>query len=315
MKLDYKILWLDDKIQDFKDDEYIDEIKNHLISEEFNPIIDETNDQSKFFNYLESNTYDLILTDFHLNESKDNKGIDGDNIVEMVRDKNVFTEILFYTAKAQLEGKLKWDRISFLETEQFGKAKHHEKVVEKIIGLINLTIEKFHDIVVMRGMIMNETSDLDYQKLELLKSFVESSKYTKKIPQLRERLFNEINSFLNEKSRKITKCIKTEDLNKLISDTVLFSADKKISAMSEILQILGQTDFSDEYKKEIIKVRNDFAHATLLEEKDVNGNVVRKYFKDKEDGITFDTDLCKKIRSNINKHKSNLENLKNKINE
>ncbi len=315
MKLDYKILWLDDKIEDFKNDEHIEEIEKHLMAEEFNPIIHETNDQSKFFEYLQNNIYDLILTDFHLNESKDNKGIDGNNIVETVRSKNIFTEILFYTAKAELEGKLKWDRISFLETEQFGKAKHHEKVVEKIITLINLTIEKFHDIVVMRGMIMNETSDLDSQKIELLNNFIKSEKYIDKIPQLRKRLFTEVSSFLKEKTTKINKCIQTEDLDKLISDNVLFSADKKISAMSEILQILGQTDFSDDYKKEIIKVRNDFAHATLLEENDKNGKVIKKYFKDKKDEITFDTDLCKKIRSNINKHKNNLETLKNKLNE
>ena len=45
MKLDYKILWLDDKIEDFKDDEYIDEVVEHLKKEELNPIIHETNDQ------------------------------------------------------------------------------------------------------------------------------------------------------------------------------------------------------------------------------------------------------------------------------
>ncbi len=39
MKLDYKILWLDDKIEDFKDDEYIDEVVEHLKKEELNPII------------------------------------------------------------------------------------------------------------------------------------------------------------------------------------------------------------------------------------------------------------------------------------
>lgn len=321
MKLDYKILWLDDKIQDFKDDEYIDEVIEHLKNEEFNPIIHETNDQSEFFNYLKNNTYDLILTDFHLNEKKqniDNKGreINGDDIVELVRQENkIFTEILFYTAKAELEGKLKWDRVSFLETEQFGKAKHHEKVIEKIINLIDLTIEKFHDIVVMRGMIMNETSDLDAQKIELLNNFIQSEKYIDKIPQLRTRLFSEISSFLKEKTIKINKCIKTENLDKLISDTVLFSADKKISAMSEILQMLGQTDFSDDYKKEIIKVRNDFAHVVLDEEKDENGKVIRKFFKDKKDGITFDTNYCKTIRLNINKHKKNLDKLEQKLDE
>ena len=95
MKLDYKILWLDDKIQDFKDDEYIEEIKNHLISEEFNPIIDATNDQDEFYKYLSNNTYDLILTDFHLNETSNNKGIDGDVIVETV-EKRIFLLKYFF---------------------------------------------------------------------------------------------------------------------------------------------------------------------------------------------------------------------------
>eukprot|EP01029_Cantina_marsupialis_P006853 TRINITY_DN17574_c0_g1_i2.p1 TRINITY_DN17574_c0_g1~~TRINITY_DN17574_c0_g1_i2.p1 ORF type:complete len:321 (-),score=44.65 TRINITY_DN17574_c0_g1_i2:43-1005(-) len=320
MKLDYKILWLDDKIEDFKEDEYVEEIENYLKQEEFNPIIHTTNDQLKFFEYLRKDNYDLILTDFHLNEKKDNtnsagKEINGDDIVEKVRQKHIFTEILFYTAKAELEGKLKWDRISFLETEQFGKGRHHEKVVEKIINLINLNIEKFHDIVVMRGMIMNETSDLDAQKIELLNNFIQSEKYIDKIPQLRTRLFTEISSFLKEKTAKIDKCIRTNNLDKLISDTVLFSADKKISAMSEILQMLGQIDFSDDYKEEIIKVRNNFAHVVLDEEKDENEKVIRKFFKDKKNGITFDTNYCKTIRLNINKHKKNLDKLEQKLNE
>lgn len=311
MKLDYKILWLDDKIQDFIDDEYIDEIEQHLKNEEFNPIIHYTNEQSIFFDYLGNNTYDLILTDFHLNESNDNKRIDGDNIIEEIRQKNIFTEILFYTAKAELEGKLKWDRISFLETEQFGKAKHHEKVIEKIKKLIDLTIEKFHDIVMMRGMIMSETSDLDEEKKTLLKLFISLKKYKDNIPQLRDRLFKEVNEFLIEKRNKIDNCMQNKNLNNLIKDNTLFSADKKISAMSEILQIIGCEDFSDDYKKEIIKIRNDFAHAKLEEEKDENGKVIRKYFK--KGDVTFDQKYCKTIRANIIKHKRNLKTLKNKL--
>jgi len=307
MKLDYKILWLDDKIEDFKDDEYIEEIKSYLISEEFNPIIDETNEQSKFFEYLENNTYDLILTDFHLNESKDNKGIDGNNIVEMVRSKNVFTEILFYTAKAQLEGKLKWDRISFLETEQFGKAKHHEKVVEKIKNLIDLTIEKFHDIVVMRGMIMNETSDLDNQKISLIKLFIEKSQ-PEAIVDLKLQILEEINQHFVGKLDKVNGEWKEKNsgFNNLIKDNFVFSSSYKIQTLGWILNKLSEEDFSKDYNQEIISIRNLFAHAELLI--DENG---RKYFK--KDDTTFNAIYCKQIRQNINKHKRNLEQLKNKL--
>ena len=39
MKLDYKILWLDDKMDVILDGEYDNEIKNFLFEEGFNPII------------------------------------------------------------------------------------------------------------------------------------------------------------------------------------------------------------------------------------------------------------------------------------
>ena len=314
MKLDYKILWLDDKIEDFKDDEYIDEVVEHLKKEELNPIIHETNDQSQFFDYLANNTYDLILTDFHLNESKDNKGINGNNIVENVRRKNIFTEILFYTAKAELEGKLKWDRISFLETEQFGKAKHHEKVIEKIKKLIDLTIEKFHDIVVMRGMIMNETADLDNQKIALIKKFVENNEENI-ISELKISILNEISEQFSSKLKKVNQEWKIKDngFKSLIKDNFVFSSSYKIKTLAWILNHINEQDFSSEYDEEIIKIRNLFAHVTLQEDKDEHGNIIKKYLKN--DNEPYDAEYCKKIRANIHKHKKNLNHLEQKLNE
>lgn len=313
MKIDYKILWLDDKIQDFKDDEYIDEIIQHLKKEEFNPIIHETNDQSKFFDYLNNNTYDLILTDFHLNENNNNQGRDGDTIVEAVRAQNIFTEILFYTAKAPLQGKLKWDRISFLETAELPDD-HHEEVVIKVKKLIDLTIEKFHDIVVMRGMIMNETSDLDNQKINLINKFINSAE-PDSVNQLKLDILNEINEHFSSKLRKVNGKWKIEDkgFRDLIKDDFVFSAAYKIKTLGWILNNISENDFSNQYKEEIINIRNLFAHAILEEEKDDKGKITRKYFK--RGDITFDANKCKEIRNNIHKHKENLKKLEEKLNE
>jgi len=307
MKLDYKILWLDDKIHEFIKDEYIVELEDYLIEEEFNPIIYTTDKQEIFYEKLKSEDYDLIMTDFHLNENIKHEEENGDEIVNKVRKEKIFTEILFYTAKADLKGSLNWDRISFLQTENQAD-EHHEEVIKKAKSLIELTIKKFHDIIVMRGMIMNETSSLDEQKQRLLKDFVQSKKYEDNIPQVRDRLFSEVNAFICEKHDKINKCIKNQNLNNLMKDDMLFSADKKISAMSEILTILSQKDFSSEYSTEIIKTRNKFAHASLIEEKG------RKYFKQGTDGLTFDDNYCKEIRTNIRKHKKNLDDLEKIIN-
>ena len=310
MKLDYKILWLDDKIDDFIEDGYLEEIESHLKDEEFNPSIDKTNNQKDFYNYLIHNNYDLILTDFHLNEEKN-----GDDVVETIRNKNsIFTEILFYTAKADLKGSLTWDRISFLETATLPNG-HHEEVIDKIKKLIDLTINKFHDIVVMRGMIMNETSDLDALQLEILTKYIEQKASTD-TNQLKCDVLKKINEHFNKKLECVNGDWKNKEngFKKLMKDTFVFSSDYKIQTLSKILQDINLEDFSQAYKEEIITIRNRFAHVTLQEEKDKDGRVTRRYFKHKEDGITFDKVYCKKIRKNINTHKKNLDTLNEKLN-
>ena len=58
----------------------------------------------------------------------------------------------------------------------------------------------------------------------------------------------------------------------------------------------------EDFKKEVIRVRNQFAHSVL--DTDENG---REFFRNKSEGITFDSEFCKKIRKDINKHKKNLD--------
>jgi len=64
---------------------------------------------------------------------------------------------------------------------------------------------------------------------------------------------------------------------------------------------------------EIINIRNIFAHATLEEERDEAGKLIRKYFK--RGDMTFNAEKCKEIRGHINKHKNNLDKLQTKLNE
>jgi len=131
MKLKYKILWLDDKIEEFIEDEVIEEIEKHLKNNGFLPEIITVSNAKDFFDNLDE-SYDLILTDFHMNDMNGNK------IVEKIRSSeySVMTEILFYTAKADLTDTQKISRVSFLETNSSTDA-HIEKVIETTIGLID----------------------------------------------------------------------------------------------------------------------------------------------------------------------------------
>lgn len=256
------------------------------------------------------------MTDFHLNENAKNKGINGNDVVETVRNtNNIFTEILFYTAKADLKGSLTWDRISFLETAGLPGA-HHEEVINKVKKLIDLTIEKFHDIVVMRGMIMNETSDLDAQQLKILNKYIEQ-KTVDETKQLKYDILDKINEHFSKKLDCVNGDWKSKDngFKQLMKDNFVFSSDYKIQTLSKILQDINLEDFSQAYKEEIITIRNRFAHATLNEDKDESGKIMRRYFKYGESGISFDSEYCRTIRKKINTHKNNLDELQSKLNE
>lgn len=305
MRIEYKILWLDDQIDAFIDDEHVADITQYLEGEGFIPILDTVQNSSDFFDKLDD-SYDLILTDYHM------KDMNGDEVVEKVREKSVFTEILFYTARADLKDTQKLDRISFFETGSSG-SDHEEAVVERTKKLIELTIRKFHDIVVMRGLIMQETSDLDALQLDILKKFVDGKPNTE-TDELKNEISDKINSHFTRKIKFVNKECKPKKngFQKLMKDSFVFSSEYRMQTLSKVLEELELDDFSTSYKEEVINVRNKFAHATLEEEKDTDGKV-RKYFKYQDEGITFDADYCKKIRLNMRKHKKNIEGLEDKF--
>jgi CheY-like chemotaxis protein len=295
MKINYNVLWLDDNINAFVEDGWVNKINQYLIDEGFEPKIKTVAKVDEFYSYLDD-SFDLILTDFHM-ASKN-----GDEIVKDIRNKNIQTEILFYTAQADLQEIGKIDRVTFVETT----GDHHSEVVEETKELISLTIKKFQNIIAMRGMIMHETSALDSQTAHILLSYFESGKipYDTLINSICEKL----EKLLNDKQGIVMNIQKNKNYKKLLKDTFLFSAEYKIKALKEIIQNLAMFDFTDDYKNEVSNLRNKFAHAVL--ETDKNG---RQFFKSGEDGITFDESLCKTIRKNINKHKKNIEELEIKL--
>jgi CheY-like chemotaxis protein len=303
MKLDYKILWLDDNIDGFIDGEYIEELEKHLISNGFTPVISPFSNIEDFRSNL-NDSFDLILTDYHLTES-----INGADIVNEIRgsEKSIMTEILFYTAKADLKDINKIDRISFLETNA-GTDTHYRKVTSKTIELIDLTIKKFQNIVAMRGMIMHETSTLDFIMDTLVKNYLNNPANKTQVDLLLPPIFSEIQKNAKEKSDKAF----SNKPNKILKDNVLFSASQKIFALGKILEVLKEKDFSKDYNNEINWYRNQFAHAEISVNEDG-----KQYFKIRVEGhddeLIFDEKLCKEIRKNIIKHRANLDSLKEKL--
>jgi len=300
MKLEYKILWLDDQIQDFIDDEMIQEVEEYLVDQGFQPKIITVSKSEDFFKTLDD-SFDLLLTDYHLNE------INGDEVIKKIRSQeySVLSEVLFYTAKADLKDTDKISRVSFLETNTL-LGDHRELVLKATITLIGLTLKKFQNIIAMRGMIMHETSSLDVEMIEIIKKALKNDSLN--FEEVSLSIYDQLIEMFTQKTEFVQECKRKMNFNQLTKDSFVYSAKYKILTLSKILEDLKMADFSTEYDSEINSIRNKFAHAVL--EKDESG---REFFKYKEDGIDFNEELCKIIRENIVKHKSNLDELKERV--
>ncbi|WKX75543.1 hypothetical protein [Zobellia laminariae] len=299
MKLDYKIIWVEDKIDTKPFLSLKESVNKHLEDEFFNVSIETAEDFDEFKKkYEENETFDLIITDLNLNESH------GSEVIDYVRDeKHILTEIFFYSANSELSSTelINNSRITF---HQMDEANAYRELGSSIIELINLTISKFQQIVTMRGMIMQETSSLDLKMENIVKSQLKNPELSESILPVLESIFDNILANASEKFNK-AKARKAKDI---LRDNILFNSSQKIFALGEILNILKEENFSEEYTNEIILIRNQFAHAELI--KDDNG---KEYFKVKGEEVYFDRDLCRDIRKNINKHILNISNIENKI--
>jgi len=290
MKLDYKIIWVEDKIDTKPFQSLKKKIKNHLENEFFNVTIDTAEDYKEFkAKYEETDTFDLIITDLNLNESH------GSEVIDFVRDeKHILTEIFFYSANSELSSTqlANNSRITFY---QLDGQDYHKELQKSIIQLIDLTISKFHHIVTMRGMIMHETSDLDVSIQEILKLIIENGDSEAILNVIKKKKIKSTNEFLKKKIDQ------SQDLDDFLQN---IGADHRLRGLIRNIPKDEIQNKLAKYKSEIIDVRNQFAHASL----DLENNT----FKTK-DGKEFNQALCKKIRKDINEHILNINALRDKL--
>ena len=98
MKLDYNIIWVEDKIDTKPFLSLKMKVKRYLEDEFFNVIIETAEDFDEFkHKFEEKEAFDLIITDLNLNESH------GSQVINFVRDeKHILTEVFFYSANSSL---------------------------------------------------------------------------------------------------------------------------------------------------------------------------------------------------------------------
>lgn len=304
MKLEYNILWIDNDLPGYIERGDVNDIEDFLTERGFEPNIEKVFDETDLDQFIDKHKYDLIISDFNLENTT------GGRVIERIRnEKQLDTEILFYTAQTDNSHKFNDEvkSLAFIErlTFQLGR----DRLMDKIEKVIILSLKKLLELNATRGLITAATSELDVEIEEIVMQLV--VKHNKSEDDLRDiitekaymplqtKLSNfwvSYSSFQNY-FHKIDAVKKWEIFRDLL---------KPMKVQAEIKTFL---DSNKTYQDQVIKIRNQFAHAKAIDE---NGTIKLKGQVEGQD-FEFTDESCVEIRKNLIAHKQNIAFLKNLI--
>lgn len=297
MKLNYYILWVEDDNSWFST---TSELFGGIIDDYgFHPVIERKKSLDEVVEELVGNglkKYDIFLIDFKLRNSKD-----GDSIIDFLRDKNVYTDIIFYSSDKQ-------SIIDSIKEHLFEGVYHSDRkeIEDKFEKVFLTTIKKIEEINSMRGLIVGETSDLDAMIEERLLRCME----------LDIDKFFDVNKFVNEQvlEKEQVKCnnLKTEyEQGGIRAILPRLDAIRKWELLRGILKknkekhqyIPRFIEINAPYQSEVIDVRNKFAHSKVIS----NGDG-KEFLKAQmgDNHFEFHEKTFKTIRTNLKKHRDAL---------
>ncbi len=305
MKLDYNILWLDNDLEDYIKNGDVESIKDFLVELGFEPNIVTVKDEAELDKYLDI-SYDLIISDFNLNEEN------GDVIIYRLREeKRLDTEILFYSAKTNfIQDAAVKERLAFMEriNIQIGR----DSLLDKIEKVIKRTVRKLFEINATRGLITAATSELDVE-IEILSIAILRNYLKKSDDELNGIVEFYVEDFL---SKNPGKFIERHQKVGFDSSFKFIEANRKWGIFRGSLKEFSKLNTADEIKKflkfnktyfdDVIKIRNKFAHAKA----ERNGDMVVLKGQIEGEDFEFDTAKCIEIRKKLIDHKREIENLK-----
>jgi CheY-like chemotaxis protein len=312
MTLEYKILWIEDKIKSIRGNKrvierYLENTKGFISNVQ---IVETFDEFESSIGYDNLKNYDLLLIDLNLDEDDDSQK-DGNLIIQNIRNQQIYTEIIFYSSQYEdLQDKLKEQH--FVE----GIFTSERKMIDtKAKQIIDVTLHKVQDVNNLRGLIMAEVAELDRLKEKILLLGSEKipdkqlEKYTlKQVKRSNNKNINKINTYTEE--------IENVTYSMLLKQAGFIDANKKAYATGEILDKLeilepiNKKDFSDSYIKNILGMRNKFAHIEECDGEDEEGNSC-KVIGD----IPFTEKKCIEIRKEIRMYKKLLEEIYLKVDE
>jgi hypothetical protein len=161
MKLEYRILWVEDE-EDYIDAFPFSRIENHIRECGFEPSLIVRSSPEDVRKVVNKNEFDLLVVDFRIT----NDDYHGSDLIQEIRKNNCLTEVVFYSG----------DGVSALHEESGKKGlegiyfgpKDNDSLIRKITDVFDLTVRKILDVNNMRGFVMAGVAELDLLLEEII---------------------------------------------------------------------------------------------------------------------------------------------------
>ena len=315
MDTTYRVLWFEDTDEAF--DTLSRRLKKYITGKNLIPVIDRAEDLTPYIisEHNEISNYDLLLIDLTLEQNS--KGYD---IINELRKYNYYNDVLFYSASGinELDKILKQHRLEGV----FISDRDHKMLIPKAKSLIDKTIRRSENIVSIRGVVMDETSEFDNQIVDIILGSLDNLSQTE-VQELKDYIvdlfkkrsesFDELQQKYNAdtNSWEISDAISENDFSsfmksrllnkffKLNNATVKSRLESCYDIIPGIFTDTHKTMFAQKYKEDVLDYRNILAHVKGFDLKDpvyigeINGKT-----------IYCDEKFCSSIRKTLIEYKN-----------
>lgn len=292
MNLQYSILWIENDYDWV--DSIDDEIKDFLIDMGFNPSITlHAKEDADMYN-----DYDLILMDMALEDAKS-----GDMLIKEIRNHNIFSDVVFYTGGGVRTIREKANTLG-LEGVYF--ADRQTNFIDKVKTIILTTIKKVQDLNNIRGLVMDEVSQLDKQMEDIIYYYFVEKETDERKKLFHKKITSDIEKSAKRKlendncDKKCEHIWRNKDLKDIIP-SVAFDTNQKAHTINAILEKEGidfdlkRDNFYKSYSNDVITMRNNLAHSVSEIKNGVEVLICKKNGKE----IEFKSETCAAIRKEL----------------
>lgn len=284
MEINYKILWFEDTDESY--DTLSRRTERYVESKNLRCQIKRIFGVSDFdISQYDLNSFEVLVVDLQLSQ-----GSKGYEIINAIRSSNYVNDILFYSSAgvSTLEKAMKEYRLEGV----FLSERDNRMFMEKIRQLIDKSVRRSENIINIRGIVMDETSEFDSQmkdiilaaqalmsptEIDSIKKYVSEELLEKKVKDATELLQKfpdsgdwKLSDLLEE--HEFTSMMRARLVNKVLSLKSNHQIQDLVQSCYDVLPEVfvapsGKFQFAKAYEDNVIIFRNKLAHVKQLNAK------------------------------------------------